>query len=325
MFNQKIDPKFLEALQQVIVPSAEAARAKGAEISESLARRYQQLKPITMGESAALRSQGVQSAIKAALAHKAGGAPHSVHITSEADQIHHTIEHGNKSVTHVYDFSHDPKTGKASLRHVQTITAHYESVSRGSGDEVIVEMSPFSKDYKSQLSSKPGEGAGFDSKKVSTGTVYVRKFKKDNKVTPTEVNGHSVHADVKEDAEHVAESSPFSKDYKSQLPSKPGEKAGFDSKKVSTGTVYKRQSANVVGEGVGQDTPGNSTHQCAIHVKHSTMGEGRTLFSQHAEPDASGHIAWYDVMFEEGIVKCVPTEELEIIVSESHMNHKTKK
>jgi hypothetical protein len=35
--------------------------------------------------------------------------------------------------------------------------------------------------------------------------------------------------------------SPFDKDYKSQVPTKPGEKAGFDSKKVSTGTVYSRK------------------------------------------------------------------------------------
>jgi len=42
--------------------------------------------------------------------------------------------------------------------------------------------------------------------------------------------------------ENVEESSnPFSPDYKSQMPTKPGEKAGFDSKKTSTGTVYSRK------------------------------------------------------------------------------------
>jgi len=49
------------------------------------------------------------------------------------------------------------------------------------------------------------------------------------------------------------------------------------------------------------------------------------LFSQHAEPDVEGQIAWYDVMFAEGIEKKVPTTDLEILVSESHMNHKKKK
>jgi len=73
-----------------------------------------------------------------------------------------------------------------------------------------------------------------------------------------------------------------------------------------------------------RDTPGNSTHQCAIHVKHATMGEGRTLTSQHAEPDAEGQISWYAVMFEHGIEK-VDTKDLDVLVSESHMNHMPKK
>lgn len=73
------------------------------------------------------------------------------------------------------------------------------------------------------------------------------------------------------------------------------------------------------------DTPGNSyEHQCAIHVKHAKLGEGKTLFSQHAEPAEDGTIEWYDVMFEHGIEKKVPTTDLEILVSESHMNHKKK-
>ena len=69
-----------------------------------------------------------------------------------------------------------------------------------------------------------------------------------------------------------------------------------------------------------KDTPGNSAHQCAIHVKHATMGEGRTLTSQHAQPDTEGEISWYTVMFEHGIEK-VDTKDLEVLVSESHMNH----
>lgn len=72
------------------------------------------------------------------------------------------------------------------------------------------------------------------------------------------------------------------------------------------------------------DTPGNSTHQCAIHVKHEQFGEGKTLFSQHAEPSSDGTIEWYDVMFEHGIEKQVKTADLEIIISEAHMNHKKK-
>ena len=39
----------------------------------------------------------------------------------------------------------------------------------------------------------------------------------------------------------------------------------------------------------------------------------------HAEPDENGYVAWYDVLFEHGIEEQVPTESLEILVSESHM------
>lgn len=86
------------------------------------------------------------------------------------------------------------------------------------------------------------------------------------------------------------------------------------------GAVLKKMRANEA-----TDTPGNSTHQCALHVKHEQFGEGKTIYSQHAEPSEDGAIEWYDVMFEHGIEKKVLTADLEIVVSESHNNHKGKK
>ena len=75
-----------------------------------------------------------------------------------------------------------------------------------------------------------------------------------------------------------------------------------------------------------KDTPGNGyAHQCAVHVKSESFGEGRTITTQHADPDTDGNIAWYDVMFEHGIEKQVPTNTLEILVSEMHMHSKKKK
>jgi len=78
--------------------------------------------------------------------------------------------------------------------------------------------------------------------------------------------------------------------------------------------------AEEIQEKKNKDTPGQ--HQCAVHVKNEQWGAGRTIHSQHAEPDAEGNIAWYDVMFEHGIEKQVPTSNLEILVSEGHGNHK---
>lgn len=69
-----------------------------------------------------------------------------------------------------------------------------------------------------------------------------------------------------------------------------------------------------------KDTPGQ--HMCAVHVKNEQWGEGKTIYSMHAEPDVNGNIAWYDVMFEHGIEKEVPADKLEVLVSEAHKNHK---
>lgn len=87
-----------------------------------------------------------------------------------------------------------------------------------------------------------------------------------------------------------------------------------------------KKVGKAIGIGENRDTPGNSyEHQCAIHVKSESFGEGRTVTTQHAEPDQYGNIAWYDVMFEHGIEKYVATDDLEILVSESHMHSKRKK
>lgn len=66
-------------------------------------------------------------------------------------------------------------------------------------------------------------------------------------------------------------------------------------------------------------------HNCATHVYHEEFGEGKTIYSQHAEPDAEGNIAWYDVMFEHGIEREVSIDEMKIVTSESHGNHKKMK
>lgn len=101
-----------------------------------------------------------------------------------------------------------------------------------------------------------------------------------------------------------------------------------DEKKITHGDVLKARGVTKEEVSVEKntDTPGNSyEHQCAIHVKNESFGEGRTITTQHADPDENGNIAWYDVMFEHGIEKYVPTSDLEILVSESHMHAKRKK
>lgn len=104
---------------------------------------------------------------------------------------------------------------------------------------------------------------------------------------------------------------------------KPGVGGYADRAAALNAAGIKREETEHVEEAM--DTPGNSTHQCAVHVKSEQFGEGKALFSQHAEPAEDGSIEWYDIMFEHGIEKKVPTASLEILVSEGHMDHKKKK
>lgn len=77
-------------------------------------------------------------------------------------------------------------------------------------------------------------------------------------------------------------------------------------------------------DGVAAGSMEGDKHLCATKVLHKEWAEGTPIFSQHAEPDFLGNIAWYDVMFEHGIERQVPTSDMEILMSESHMHSKKK-
>ena len=99
----------------------------------------------------------------------------------------------------------------------------------------------------------------------------------------------------------------------------------------SNGEFKKRRpnTARIVnGAGVTEATgvhfKATDPHNCATHVYHEEFGKGKTLYSEHAEPDSDGNIEWYKVMFDHGIEKCM-TENLQILQSESHERHKKMK
>lgn len=78
-------------------------------------------------------------------------------------------------------------------------------------------------------------------------------------------------------------------------------------------------------DGVAAGSMNNDGHLCATKVFHKEWAEGTPIFSQHAEPDENGDIAWYDVMFEHGIEKGVSIDELDVLMSESHERHSGKR
>jgi len=53
-------------------------------------------------------------------------------------------------------------------------------------------------------------------------------------------------------------------------------------------------------------------------VEHADFGRGTCVKTQHAEPDEKGNVAWYDVLFEHGIERKVPIEDLNVLLSEYH-------
>lgn len=78
-------------------------------------------------------------------------------------------------------------------------------------------------------------------------------------------------------------------------------------------------------DGVAPGSMANDGHLCATKVFHKEWAEGTPLFSQHAEPDADGNIAWYDVMFEHGIEKGVSIDDLDVLMVETHERHGKRK
>lgn len=69
----------------------------------------------------------------------------------------------------------------------------------------------------------------------------------------------------------------------------------------------------------------SETHLCATKVEHAEWGVGECIFSEHAEPDESGHVEWYDVLFDHGIEHKVPVSEMKVKAEMHHGNHKKKK
>jgi|MDSW01.1.fsa_nt_gb hypothetical protein len=85
--------------------------------------------------------------------------------------------------------------------------------------------------------------------------------------------------------------------------------------------AYIPKTEKVVEEGLEDSpNPANSQHLCAKNVVHEEWGSGQCIPTMHAEPDAEGNVAWYDVMFEHGIEEGVLISELKVTKAEGHMH-----
>ncbi len=201
---------------------------------------------------------------------------------------------------------------------------------------VVKSNKPPMKEEISVSKDTPGNGyehqCAIHVKQVSEGSMDKMslsqlKAKHEHHYTSDSQNYPGAENDVDDDPDRMEKHNKASKAIESHVAKKFG-KASSRSMVADSKRKVKQIYKSMYNEGVSKnmDTPGNGyEHQCAIHVKSESFGEGRTVTTQHADPDAYGNIAWYDVMFEHGIEKGVPTSELEILVSESHMHSKRKK
>ena len=69
------------------------------------------------------------------------------------------------------------------------------------------------------------------------------------------------------------------------------------------------------------DKEDKGSHNCAKKVCHEQFGEGVTIFGEHAEPDENGFVSHYDVLFNHGVEKMVPVNEMEVIEEKRHPGH----
>lgn len=290
MLKDQLSPELLAAIQSIVKNNRDQAIEERTKFAEAAQKRYGEIRPV----SEALKPHTVPKTDKekklAALADDG-----KKHVITHADVM---AGRGVKKEAREEQIDELKKSTLASYAKKATADA----VKKTQDAEYEAEYGSPSKSHESERKA--------EKRVAGVGKAVSRLAKEETDLDEAEKKKASAF-----DAMAAAVKARQEKEAKEKGTGK------FDKKELAPGrTQYTRKSSTYSEE---KDTPGQ--HQCAVHVKHSTMGEGKTLFSQHAEPDEEGNIAWYDVMFEQGIVKQVPTSDLEIVVSESHMNHKKKK
>ena len=111
------------------------------------------------------------------------------------------------------------------------------------------------KNYKSQLPTKPGEKAGFDSKKISTGTVYSRKPVKDEPMKKEEIDPNDTTTDTLKGREKTSGNPFLSKKVKMDVPDNVKEEAEQidELKKATVKSYLAKKMASLPGKDPKKD------------------------------------------------------------------------
>lgn len=156
----------------------------------------------------------------------------------------HTAYHGHKYGKDDYENSDDFKSHEHALNQIKKSAGINES------------NNPFDvKNYKSQLPTKPGEKAGFDSKKVSTGTVYSRKPVKDEPMKKEEIDPNDTTTDTLKGREKTSGNPFLSKKVKMDVPDNVKEEAEQidELKKATVKSYLAKKMASLPGKDPKKD------------------------------------------------------------------------
>jgi hypothetical protein len=279
------------------------------------------------------------------------------HARNAADHIANGMRKGRASDSYIQDFArrHHKEHGMKEEVEIEEQT-HMVTIAKGTYGGVKHDGKPIIVKAKStrHATTMAAKKVGIDARLVPAGGFNVQSNKKEEvglgEVKIPASYAQQMAAKKKRDAK-IAKQDKFGKAdaeyYKKHLQNesldeakadrlqmirKAAEKikarnkaAEKDAKSAMRSPGAQRGMAPVKLEAVGVAPDAVDKHNCATHVYHEQWGEGQTIYSMHADPDEYGLIEWYDVVFDHGVEKAVPTNEMKVTREMSHGNHKKKK
>ena len=79
--------------------------------------------------------------------------------------------------------------------------------------------------------------------------------------------------------------------------------------------TMSKDTAKAINNSVKEDARDHchsKDHDCATIVHHPKWGIGKPIYESHAIPTDDGYVAWYDVEFDHGIEREVPTKDMTV-------------
>ena len=221
------------------------------------------------------------------------------------------IKHSNQQAIDVHEpekdeiTAHDFKKLRAMKKtpdgKVHNCATHVEHVVLGKGTTV------------SEQHAEPDANGNIEWYTVQFENSVQKVLTKDLTITMSEAHMHESEEEQVDEEEKKKVVSPFDyKNYQSQIPKKPGETAGFDSKKISTGTVYSRKPVK------------EESHQSKTTMKHiPNPSPALKKAAKDIKPGIAGYRDRIDMLRAGGVKEEAQIDELSKSTLGSYLTKKT--